>query len=58
MEIYILLKMVKDLFGDEPDIFVPVSWTDNLQDAIKWREGSHMLERRDFKRIPKFPKVA
>lgn len=45
-------------FGDAPVAWEPISWTDDLQTAIKWREESHLYWRKDFKRIPKHPKLS
>jgi hypothetical protein len=45
--------MEKDMFGDKPDTWEFVSWTANLDIAIKWRNRTHRDERFDFEQIPK-----
>lgn len=56
-EIYLLLRMKPDFFGEEPNVWLPVSWTDDLDVAIKWKAATHLHERFDFKSIPKYPTI-
>ena len=51
-DIFLLMRKKMDVFGDEPDVWEPVSYTLNLQTAIRWREGSHRDEHRDFRYLP------
>lgn len=58
-DILLLMRMRRDQFGDEPEEWVPVSWTDDLSVAHEWKGGATMLELRRFhylaKHIPKRP---
>ena len=53
-EIFILQsKKIDPMFGEHKDEWVNVGWTDNRSVAIKWREGSHRDERKQFQTLKK-----
>ena len=50
-EIYVLRKKIKDLFGEDKEEWVCVSYVEDHYYAAKWRHGSTKDEHHDYVKL-------
>lgn len=53
MAFYILREKDIDQFGENVDVWKPISYTENHDTAIKWQRDSQMLLHKDFITLPR-----